>query len=153
MAFGFSDLTPEGKRYFQELKKLAEMEVVVGFQEGQTYDDGASLAEVAAFNELGSSDTPARPFMKQSFEKRQRELQAACDQVNTALSKGDTAQHALNQLGVIAKGFVQEEIGSGDFAPNAPSTIRQKKSEQPLIDTGHMRQSVNYVVRKAGGGR
>ena len=35
MAFGFTDLTPEGKRYFQELKKLAEMEVVVGFQEGQ----------------------------------------------------------------------------------------------------------------------
>ena len=30
MAFGFTDLTPEGKRYFQELKKLAEMEVVVG---------------------------------------------------------------------------------------------------------------------------
>ena len=32
MAFGFTDLTPEGKRYFAELKKLAEMEVVVGFQ-------------------------------------------------------------------------------------------------------------------------
>ncbi len=153
MAFGFTDLTPEGKRYFQELKKLAEMEVVVGFQEGQAYEDGTSLAEVAAYNEFGSSDTPARPFMKQSFEKRERELQAACEQVNIALSKGDTAQHALNALGVAAKGMVQEEIGSGDFAPNAPSTVRQKKSGQPLIDTGHMRQSVNYVIRKAGAGR
>ena len=123
MAFGFTDLTPEGKRYFQELKKLAEMEVVVGFQEGQAY------------------------------EKREKELQAACEQVNAALSKGDTAEHALNQLGVITKGMVQEEIGSGDFAPNAPSTVRQKGSEQPLIDTGTMRQSVNYVVRKAGAGR
>lgn len=150
MSFGFTDLTPEGKRYFQELKKLAELEVVVGYQEGQTYDDGASLSEVAAYNEFGSSDTPARPFMKQSFEKRERELQAACNQVNISLSNGDTAQHALNVLGVVAKGMVQEEIGSGDFAPNAPSTVRQKKSDQPLIDTGHMRQSVNYVIRKAG---
>lgn len=153
MAFGFTDLTPEGKRYFQELKKLADMEVVVGFQEGQAYEDGTSMAEVAAYNEFGSSDTPARPFMKQSFEKREKELQAACNQVNTALSKGDTAEHALNQLGVITKGMVQEEIASGDFAPNAPSTVRQKGSEQPLIDTGTMRQSVNYVVRKAGAGR
>lgn len=150
MSFGFTDLTPEGKRYFQELKKLAELEVVVGYQEGQTYDDGASLSEVAAYNEFGSSDTPARPFMKQSFEKRERELQAACNQVNISLSNGDTAQHALNVLGVVAKGMVQEEIGSGDFVPNAPSTVRQKKSDQPLIDTGHMRQSVNYVIRKAG---
>lgn len=152
MAFGFTDLTPEGKRYFAELKKLAEMEVLVGFQEGQAYDDGTSLAEVAAYNEFGSSDTPARPFMKQSFEKHEKELQAACEAVNVALSKGDTAQHALNTIGVVAKGLVQEEIGSGDFAPNSPSTVRQKGSDQPLIDTGHMRQSVNFVVRKAGGG-
>ena len=62
MAFGFTDLTPEGKRYFAELKKLAEMEVVVGFQsDGADYEGGASVAEVAAYNELGSSDTrPAR---------------------------------------------------------------------------------------------
>lgn len=150
MAFGFTDLTPEGKRYFAELKKLAEMEVVVGFQEDQAYDDGTSLAEVAAHNEFGSSDTPARPFMKQSFEKHEKELQAACNSVNAALSKGDTAQHALNTIGVVAKGIVQDEIVNGGFAPNAPSTVRKKGSEQPLIDTGHMRQSVNFVVRKAG---
>lgn len=153
MAFGFTDLTPEGKRYFQELKKLAEMEVVVGFQEGQAYEDGTSMAEVAAYNEFGSSDTPARPFMKQSFEKREKGLQAACDQVNTALSNGGTAEQALNQLGVIAKGMVQDEIVTGKFSPNAQSTIRQKGSAQPLIDTGTMRQSVNFVVRKAGAKR
>ena len=38
MAFGFSDLTPAGKRYFAELKKLAESEIQVGFQSDQTYD-------------------------------------------------------------------------------------------------------------------
>ena len=75
MAFGFSDLTPAGKRYFAELKKLAESEIQVGFQSDQTYEDGTSLAEIAVINELGSSDTPARPFMRQSFENHEAELQ------------------------------------------------------------------------------
>ncbi len=151
MAFGFSDMTPEGKRYFKELKKLAKMEVRVGFQGDETYDDGVSVAEIAAFNELGTSDTPARPFMKQSFEKHEKELQAACDQVNKAIIAGRSAEQALDVLGVTAKGIVQEEIADGDFAPNAPSTVKKKGSDKPLIDTGHMRQSVNYVVKRRGG--
>lgn len=152
MAFGFSDLTPEGKRYFKELERLANLEVQVGFQEGQVYDDGTSLAEVAAYNELGSSDTPERPFMRQSFENHEKELQAACDAVNATLSKGGSAEQALNTLGVFCKGLVQEEIVEGGFAPNAESTIKKKGSEQPLIDSGLMRQSVNFVVKRRGGG-
>ena len=79
MAFGFSDLTPAGKRYFAELKKLAESEIQVGFQSDQTYEDGTSLAEIAAINELGSSDTPARPFMRQrSFKPPAIEPMPSC---------------------------------------------------------------------------
>lgn len=49
-------------------------------------------------------------------------------------------------------GLVQEKIESGSYEPNAPSTIRKKKSDKPLIDTGRMRQSVKYVIRKKGSG-
>jgi len=151
MALGFSDMTPEGRRYFRELQKLAELEVQVGFQGDQTYEDGTSLAEVAAYNEFGSSDTPERPFMKQSFENHESELQAACDLVNKTLAAGGSAEQALDKLGVSVKGIVQEEIVNGGFAPNAESTIKQKGSEQPLIDSGYMRQSVNYVVKRREG--
>lgn len=148
----FSDLTPEGKKYMRQLKELADLEVCVGFQSGDgAYEDGATIVEVAAYNELGSSDgesPPPRPFMQQSFENHEDELQKACDDVNNTLAKGGTAQQALNRLGVFAKGLVQEEIVSGGFAPNAESTIKKKGSAQPLIDTGLMRESVNYVVRK-----
>ena len=82
MALSISDLTPEGRRYFEQLQKLSRLEVQVGFQEGQTYEDGTSLADVAAYNELGTSDSPARPFMRQSFENHEPELKAACEQVN-----------------------------------------------------------------------
>ncbi len=151
MALEFSDMTPEGKRFLKELRKLESLEVRVGFQAGQaTYEDGADIAEVAAFNELGSSDTPARPFMRQSFENHEAELQASCEEANNVLAKGGTAQQALNKIGVFTKGLVQQEIVDGGFAPNAESTIKKKGSEKPLIDTGLMRQSVNYVIKGRG---
>lgn len=152
MDLEFTDLTPEGKKYFAELKKLAELEVRVGWQAGEEIDEesGADMTQIAAFNELGSSDTPARPFMKQSFENHESELQAACNVVNNTIANGGTAEQALNKLGVFCKGLVQQEIVDGGFAPNAPSTIRRKGSDTPLIDSGAMRQSVNFVVKKRG---
>ncbi len=151
MALEFSDMTPEGKRFLKELRKLESLEVRVGFQAGQaTYEDGADLAEVAAYNELGSSDTPARPFMRQSFENHEAELQAACDAANKVLADGGTAQQALQKIGVFAKGLVQQEIVDGGFAPNAESTVKKKGSDKPLIDSGLMRESVNFVIKGRG---
>ncbi len=142
-------MTPEGKRYFNELKKLEGLEVQVGFQAGEKiYEDGTDLVDIAAYNEYGTSDTPSRPFMKQSFENHEDELQKACVGVNQMLNNGGTAEAGLKKLGVIVKGLVQDEIVNGGFAPNAPSTIEKKGSSQPLIDTSTMRQSVNFVIKK-----
>jgi hypothetical protein len=146
---GWSDLTPEGRRYFQELEKLANLEVQVGFNsDSGQYENGATLVEIAAYNEFGTSSSPSRPFMRQSFENHQDGLQKACDRVNNLLSKGGTAERGLNELGVYAKGLVQEEIVGGGFEPNAESTIKKKGSAQPLIDSGTMRQSVNFQIKQ-----
>ena len=148
MAISFTDMTPEGRKFVRELNKLLGLEVQVGFQAGDaTYDSGADICEIAAYNEFGGSDRPARPFMRQSFENHESELKAACDQVNKAIGKGDTAETALKKLGVTAKGLVQDEIVEGGFAPNAPSTIAKKESDTPLIDTATMRGSVNYQIK------
>ena len=48
------------------------------------------------------------------------------------------------------KGLIQRKIVDGTFEPNAPSTIRKKGSSRPLIDTGRMRQSVNFIIRRKG---
>ena len=93
MGFGFTDLTPEGKKYFRELKKMTDMEIQVGFQGDQKYEDGTSIAQVAAVNEFGASDIPERPFMRQSFENHEGELQAACDAAQRLVSSGGSASH------------------------------------------------------------
>ena len=149
MAITFPDMTPEGKRIMQEMNKLVSLEVQVGFQAGEAqYENGADLCEIAAYNEYGGSDRPARPFMRQSFENHEAELQAACDVVNKTIASGGTAEAALKKLGVMAKGLVQDEIVNGGFEPNAESTIARKGSATPLIDTGFMRQSVNFYIKQ-----
>ena len=147
--FSGAEVTPEGKRFLSEIKKLTESVIHVGFQADQShYENGTDLVDVAAYNEFGASDIPARPFMKQSFENHEPELKAACTAAYQKVSAGGTAEQALKELGAFAKGLIQEEIANGSFEPNAPSTIRKKGSERPLIDTGFMRQSVNYVIKK-----
>ena len=51
-----------------------------------------------------------------------------------------------NQMGELAVGTIQETISNGVSPPNAPSTIKKKKSSTPLIDKGHYRQSIRHVV-------
>lgn len=149
--FDGGTLTAEGKRFLAEMQKLADSEIHVGFQRGDDpYDDGTDLVDVAAYNELGSSDRPARPFMKQSFENHEDELKAACGHAFKTVSNGGTTEAALKQLGAFAKALVQTEIRDGEFEPNKESTIKKKGSDRPLIDTGHMRQSVNFVIKKGG---
>ena len=37
---------------------------------------------------------------------------------------------------------------TGSFTPNKPATIKRKGSSRPLIDTGHLRQSITSKVVK-----
>ena len=139
--------TPEGKRFLEEVEKLRTLEVHVGFQAGKASEkDGTDIVEVAAINEFGTSTIPARPFVKNSFARHPDELKETCIQAVKMIEKGGTAEQAINMMGVFGKGLMQREIRDGNWKPNAPSTIRKKGSDRPLIDTGTMRQSVNYVV-------
>lgn len=151
MAGGHDRLTPEGRRFYAEMEKLCSKRVFVGFQAGQVMDDrGVDMAQIAMFNELGTSDIPARPFLRQTMEDHQDDIKSFCGERVQDIAEGGTAEDALKQLGVYGKGLVQAKIKDGAWKPNAPSTIKKKKSDKPLIDTGRMRQSVNYVIKEKG---
>ena len=150
-------LTPEGQKFFREIEKLKKLQVRVGYQEGEkTYDEGGKpvdLLDVAMFNELGTSRTPSRPFMRDSVDDNADKISSACKSKLKALASGQkTAEQVLKELGVMQVGLVQATIRDGEFAPNAPSTIARKGSDKPLIDTGQMRQSVHYVITEKNRG-
>lgn len=154
---GYDKLTPEGEKFFKELEELMSCEVFVGYQVGAgTHKDRETgeevdMAEIAMFNELGTENSPPRPFLRTAVDENQDKiLRAAVAAVKGLAKEGGSAQKSLNQLGLFGKSLVQKTIRDGDFEPNAPATIKKKKSEKPLIHTAQMRQQVNYVIKKKG---
>lgn len=142
--------TKDGKAFKKALKELEKYEVRVGYQEGASYPDGTPVINVALWNELGTVNAPPRPFIRQTVDNHEAQFQSKMKSAVNKMADGNSAETVLNELGVFAKGMLQKEIKNGDFTPNAPSTISSKGSDKPLIDTGLLRQSANYVIRKKG---
>ena len=153
-------MTPQGKKFMQEMMKLAHLQVVVGYQEGQVYDpyqvdrnkgktnlEVKPLAQIAAENEFGHDNVPSRPFMRQSVDNHRGEIESFMQQQKAVLLAGGTAAQVLKNIGINHKARIQKEIIEGGFAPNAPLTIKLKGSSRPLIDSGQMRQNVQYAIK------
>jgi len=164
-------ITPQGKKLFAELKKLAELDVQVGFTadkkgynqshtavDAADYDSGASVAEVACWNEFGTRTKdggqaiPERPFMRQSFDNHRDTIKVMLShQLEAVVTGKSDADKAMRAIGAMQVGLIQHEIRNGGFVENAESTRRQKGSSAPLINEGRMIQSVHYVVKARKG--
>jgi hypothetical protein len=142
------------KKIAANLKSLAKKEVAVGFPRGGkaaslTYDNGASVLDVAVWNQFGTKDIPARPFMDQGTEAMIADVKGEMAAVARMANRKEVdAGQALKKMGDFGVKSIQLAITDGTYEPNAPSTKRRKKSDKPLIDTGKMRQSVASVVRE-----
>jgi len=115
----------------------------VGFPEGATYPDGTSVAMVAAINEFGapSRGIPPRPFVREGTIAKHKDEWGP--QVGEALkASGMDARKALQGMGEIITGEMQEAIVDFTDPRNAPSTIKRKGFDDPLVDTGQMLRSV-----------
>lgn len=146
-------LTEEGKRFMEAIRELGELQVRVGFQRGReiSQENGVDLCDIASWNELGTStNIPSRPFLRDSVDKHAEEINAFLESQAKFLVRGTSAQQILKNIGLYQKAKVQEEITDGEFEANRKATIQKKKSDHPLIDTGHMRNSVNYIVCRKG---
>jgi hypothetical protein len=116
----------------------------VGFLEGARYPDGTPVASVAAWQNFGTRRIPPRPFFSNLVNTRGeawgRNLERALVMTNY-----DGAQ-ALSLMGESIKGELAQSIVDTNEPPLSPVTIARKGFEKPLIDTGHMRNSIGYEV-------
>jgi len=137
----------------KELAALSKLSIKVGIIEGTKGNNGASIAEYAAYNEYGVPgkkkkwDIPPRPFIRGFVENRATEINATQEKLVHQVAEGKmSAKTAIKRLGQFAQDGIKRYIMDGDFEPNADITIRRKKSSRPLIDTGTMRNSIRYEV-------
>ena len=136
-----------------QIAALSALAVKAGIIEGTTAKDGTNIAEYAAYNEYGVPgkkkkwDIPPRPFIRGWVENHAAEINAAHERFFKQVAEGKlSAEQAMNRLGQFAESGIRKYIKSGNFEPNADSTIKRKGSSRPLIETGAMRNSVRYKV-------
>lgn len=115
------------------------------------------LAVIAAIHEFGLGNMPQRSFLRSAYDENKPTIDKMVDNIATGAIKGMSVGTALNQLGNEVQGMVQNKIVDGPFVPNSPATYKRKEKygsngqkPRPLIDTGHLHQSIRYVIEKGG---
>ncbi len=132
----------------RRLKKGAA--VKVGFLEKATYPDGTQVALIAAIQDFGAPSVgiPPRPFFRNMVADKKGEWPAALEQLLVA--NDYDAERALALLGEGIAGQLRQSIVDTNDPPLKPATIARKGHEKPLIDSGHLLQSVDYEVESKG---
>lgn len=131
----------------KELEKLMTNKfVTVGIHEdaGQ-HDGGISNARLGAVLHYGTidGDIPSRPWLDVGVASGNKEYVSI---ITNGIQDELPPEQILNQLGVIAVSNAQIYMTQLKTPPNAPSTIEQKGSSNPLIDTGVLRSSITYKI-------
>jgi hypothetical protein len=101
---------------------------------------------VAAIQNFGApaANIPARPFFSNMVRTKSPTWG---ESLGNLLQKANyDGQKALNGLGYGISAQLQQSIEDTNSPPLSPATIAAKGVSKPLIDTGHMQNSVQYDV-------
>jgi hypothetical protein len=144
----------------RSIQQLASNEVLIGIPASTTErqdDEPINNATIGYIQETGSpvNNLPARPFLVPGVESAQK---AATDELKKGADdamdgNAQAADKALHRAGIVASNSVKAKINSGIAPELAESTIaarrrRGRTGTTPLIDTGSLRNSITYVLRK-----
>lgn len=127
------------------LKELNKERVYVGVPRSSNGIRGNAM--IAMVHEFGIN-VPERSFLRSTvLEQADKYARIFATNIPDAIKNGTPAYEAYSKLGTIAMNDVRLKIASGEFAALSPATIKRKRSSKPLIDTGMLRQSINYEIR------
>lgn len=125
---------------------LLKIGILSGTGEHPNADGGQTIAEIAWWNEFGTRTIPERPFLRPGLRDNLPTYRTIIREALRAILGGKLSnEQGLGILGERAKRDVVNKITSLSSPPNAEATKEQKGSSSPLIDTGALRQHINWV--------
>lgn len=91
---------------------------------------------------------PPRPVLEPAIASVKPKIARQFSFAVQAALAGDDPLPFLDEAGRIARDAAYDWFVDprNNWPPNAPSTIKAKGSDKPLIDTGSMRRAITYVV-------
>ena len=142
------------------IKGMDNASVKVGWFESAKYDDGTSVAAVAAQNEYGNpvKGIPPRPFMRPTVSQQQDNWKKTAASGAKAIMLGNaTSDMLMEALGGLAAGNIRETISKIDSPPLSPKTIAARLTiradqqtvgqlDKPLVFEGIMLNTLTHVV-------
>lgn len=112
-----------------------------------------TVADVATFNEFGTSRIPQRSFIRAWVDENADFIQKTiAGQMRLVAAGKLDAETAAERIALACEGSMKQRISRGIPPPNAPATIARKGSSKPLIHTGQLRKAIRgrAVVGEAG---
>ncbi|MBC2148093.1 hypothetical protein HCB36_08450 [Listeria booriae] len=90
---------------------------------------------------------PERSFLRSTFEeKNQKWIDFFDSRMDDIITGNCTAQQLYNQLGAVIVADIQMKIRDTQSPANSGYTAKRKGANNPLVDTGRLRQSVTWKV-------
>lgn len=146
------------------IASLASQRVMVGVpstRAGRPADKGKGQtinnAALAYIHDQGAPEAgiPARPFMAPGIANAKEKITKAMEGASKAALDGDQARmtREYHRAGIAAMVSIKLKITSGPFIPLKPATLAARRRRgvtrtKPLIDTGALVNSINYVIQK-----
>lgn len=114
-------------------------------------------AFLAYIHENGAPEIglPARPFLKPAILEMRSEIRDRLMKIGRKALAGDRAgvDAGFMALGLRAQAAVRRKITTGPFKELAARTLAHRRArgrtgDRPLVDTGQLRQAINFVIRR-----
>ena len=138
------------------LREFSRYAIEIGvFAESGSSKDGVSYALIAGVHEFGVTIKqakgdiviPERSFIRSTFdEKNEQWFNFVKKRMPAVLTGTMPVKRLMELLGEKIVSDIKKKIKDIDDPPNAASTIAQKGSSSPLIDTGGLRMRITYKV-------
>jgi hypothetical protein len=129
------------------LKELSRRELQAGLLDnGKKNKNNTLISDYAYKNEYGTSSIPARSFMRSTVREQEISWQREIDHIIEKVLKAPEAsiKDAVEKLGERMVSDIRAKIESNIPPPNSKETIKRKKSNKTLIDTGMLRNAIDY---------
>lgn len=142
------------------INELGAKDVLIGVPEGNTdrkTGDPATNAVIGYVQEFGSpaNNIPARPFLIPGVQDIQKPASERLKVAAQRALSGDlsTAEKQLHAAGLMGQNSARAKINSNIQPKLSDRTLAARRArgvtrENTLIDTGQLRNSLTYVIRK-----
>lgn len=142
-------------KHLAAIKAMDGKSVSVGWFQENRYPDGKPVASVAAKNEFGGVTNidgkfvtiPARPLLRTTAEQAAEAIKNITEETAIKVISGNlTPEQALMQVGEVVISTASDVLRSNNFVANAKITEEKKGFNKPLVDTGHLGQSIQAKI-------